>query len=193
MIAMALACGPDLDEVGGGSGDGSGSSSGSTTNTTMPTTNTTMPTTTQSTADGTSGTGPLDTGPSSATGTGGPDATTDEPATSTSGTTAGTSEGSSSGEPPGESYPGCMDDADCPEPYALCWPPIDFGTPNFCTLECGNAGECPVATSGTATPVCEGPPGTDICVLDCSMGECPDGMTCVDIFGNGDFLRCTRQ
>lgn len=191
MITMVLACGPNVDEVG--SSDGSGSSSGSTTNTTMPpptTTNTTVATTNAS-ADGTGSTGPLDTGPSSAT-SGGPDATTDEPGTSTGGT-ASTSEGSSSGEPPSESYPGCMEDADCPEPYTLCWPPIDFGMPNFCTLECGDAGECPAPTSGTATPVCEGPPGTDICVLDCSMGDCPDGMSCVDVFGNGDFLRCTRQ
>lgn len=188
---VVLACGPDLSEVDGGGG-GSGSSSGSTTNTTMPATTNTTEATSNASADGTGSTGPLDTGPSSATSSGGPDATTDEPGTSTGGT-ASTSDGSTSGEPPGESYPGCIEDADCPDPYTLCWPPIDFGTPNFCTLECGDAGDCPLPTSGTATTVCEGPPGTDICVLDCSMGDCPDGMSCVDIFGNGAFLRCTRQ
>jgi hypothetical protein len=50
--------------------------------------------------------------------------------------------------------------------------------------------DCPDATSGTATPVCEGPPGTNICVLSCVDAQCPDGMDCIDVFGNGIVLRC---
>ena len=49
---------------------------------------------------------------------------------------------------------------------------------------------CTEATSGEAVPVCEGPPGTNVCILDCSEGECPTGMECIDVFGNGMFLRC---
>ena len=86
-----------------------------------------------------------------------------------------------------------MEDDDCTDPYTVCWPPMDFGTPNYCTLECESEDDCPVPDSGTATTVCEGPPGTDICALDCTEGECPDGMTCVDLFGNGAFMRCSRE
>jgi hypothetical protein len=180
-----MACGPDGG--GGGTEDGSGSGSGTDASPTTSTTNTTNdPTSTSNgSADGTGSTTAVDTGSS------GPEATTD-PGTTTTEVT-GSSDGGSSGEPPPESYPGCMADEDCSDPYTLCWPPMEFGTPNFCTVECMDAGECPVPTSGTATPACEGPPGMNICALDCSEGECPDGMSCVDVFGNGMFMRCTRM
>jgi hypothetical protein len=55
----------------------------------------------------------------------------------------------------------------------------------------GDDVDCPEPMSGGAVPVCEGPPGTDTCVLDCTDGMCPDGMDCVDVFGDGMFMRCT--
>jgi hypothetical protein len=116
--------------------------------------------------------------------------TTDPGTITTDGGSSGTTDTGSSGEPPGASYAPCMEDARCLEPFELCWPPFAFGVPNYCTLECVDAGDCPAPTSGAAAPVCEGPPGTDICALDCGRGECPDGMDCIDVFGNGSFLRC---
>lgn len=184
VIVLALACGPDTGGIGGGSAEDSGSGSGSDTATTSM--NPTVTASTNGSADGTGSTGVAD-GSSTSTGV------TTDPGTTTSGDTMGTTdEGSSSGGPPAESYPGCMVDEDCSDPYTLCWPPPEVGTPNFCTTECTDPGDCPEPTSGDATPVCEGPPGTDICVLDCSMGDCPDDMECTDIFGDGAFLRCTR-
>ena len=84
-----------------------------------------------------------------------------------------------------------MDDDECPEPYTLCWSPIDFGIPisSFCTSTCMGDDECPMPTSGTATPVCEELPRYGICLLDCSRGDCPEGMTCVDVLG---YVRCAR-
>jgi len=191
VIMGVLACGSDPDESDDDTGESSGTDSGS--NTGMTSNSTTLTTTsTASTTDSTStsaDTGPGDTSSADTT-SDGTEATTDP---DTSGTDTGTSDGSSSGEPPADAYPACMADEDCSEPYTLCWPPKNFGTPNFCTLECTDAGECPVPTSGEATPVCEGPPDTNICVLDCTEGECPDGMNCVDIFGDGEFMRCTRM
>lgn len=179
-LVLALGCGPDDSGVGGGTDD-SGSGSGSDT-TAGPTTNGTNPTSTTNTSMGaTSSTGMADS-------SSGDDATT-AATTDGPGTTTGESGESSSGDPPGDAYPPCMDVGECPAPYDVCWPP--FGGGNFCSVECMDAGECPEPTSGDAVPVCEGPPGgVQGCVLDCSMGTCPDGMDCVDIFGDGAFLRC---
>jgi hypothetical protein len=47
-----------------------------------------------------------------------------------------------------------------------------------------------VPSTGTAVPVCEGPPDTNICVLDCTDAECPDGMTGVEVF---NLMRCIRE
>lgn len=191
VMMMLLACGDDVDES---ADTGDSSDSGSSTN---PTTDPTMtdPTIDPS-DDGPDSTG-VDTGTDTGTvdtgstgGSSGGSETTDAE-TDTSGTDS-TGDSSSSGEPPVDDYPSCMADDECTDPYTLCWPPADFGDPNFCTLECADAKECPVPSSGAAVPVCEGPPDTNVCVLDCSEGECPDGMDCVDIFGNGAFLRCTR-
>lgn len=187
VIVLALACGPNAGGVGSGDGDSSGSGSGSGSETATSSMNPTVTATTNGSADGTGSTGSTGVVDGSST------SVTTDPGTTDPGTTTGATDGgSSSGGPPPDSYPGCMVDEDCSDPYNLCWPPPEFGTPNFCTLECVDAGDCPEASSGGATPVCEGPPGTDICVLDCSMGDCPDGMDCVDIFGNGAFLRCVR-
>lgn len=183
-----LACRVDTSGVGDGGGDstGAGSSTGATSN---PTTTATTGASADGTSTGAAETGPAETGPGD-TSSGGSEGTTDPDTSGTDSST--TSQDSSSGEPPDDSYPSCMIDDDCAAPYTLCWPPEKFGTPNFCTHECNNAGQCPVPTSGAATPVCEGPPGIDVCVLDCSEGECPTGMSCDDIFGDGNFLRCTR-
>ncbi|MCA9656526.1 MAG: hypothetical protein H6712_20635 [Myxococcales bacterium] len=178
-VLLTMACGPaPTTGAGGESEDDSGT--GSSTGSDGATTNTSMTMTSA--------------GSVGATGSTGMDESTDDGATTTAPGTDGSSTGdggsSSSGEPPGPAYPPCMDAAECPEPYDVCWPP--FGGGNYCSIECMDASECPAPTSGDAVPVCEGPPmQPQGCVLDCSEGMCPDGMDCVDIFGNGAFLRCT--
>jgi hypothetical protein len=194
VMMMLLACGDDVDEAGdGGTGDSSSSEGSNTNPTTDP--SATNPSTDPS-ADGSettdNDTGPDDTGPTETGSTGGSSDGSETTNADTSATDSmGDSGSSSSGEPPSADYPMCMSDDDCSDPYTLCWPPEKFGEPTFCTLECEAADECPVPSTGEAVPVCEGPPGTNICALDCTEGECPDGMECVDIFGNGAFMRCT--
>jgi hypothetical protein len=185
-----LACPADTSGVDEDTGDSSDSGSESGTN---PSTDPmTMTDPTDVSADGSSSsggsadTGPDDTGTDTGTGTEG--STTDPDSGSE---TAGSSEDSSTGTPPGGEYPPCMADDECSDPYTLCWPSDDFGMPNYCTLECESADDCPVPSSGEAVPVCEGPPDIDICALDCTDGECPDGMTCVEIFM--DFERCVYE
>ena len=181
VIVLVLACQPDSS---GADGSAEGSSSGSGTD---ATTNQMTTATSNGSAEGTGSSG----APSDSSG---PGDTTAEPATGTSGDTTATTDATSTGEPPGESYPACMEAEECSEPYELCWPPPEFDTPNFCTIACEEPRECPEATSGTAVPVCEGPPdAATVCVLDCSRGECPDGMDCTDILGDGALLRCTRS
>lgn len=116
---------------------------------------------------------------------------TTAPATDSGGTTESTAEGSSESTGGGEpSYPPCMpmSDPECPRPYMACY---EFAGPDHsvCTAPCGDAGDCPDATSGDAEVVCAGQSG-DQCLLDCSGGAtCPDGMECVDVAG-GMFFRC---
>lgn len=194
-MVWAGGCTSDKNEAGGeteGETDTDGTDSNSSDSMTASNTSpsTTMPSTTNSSADGTTTTtDTADTGSESAEVTTDPDGTTTGETTSS--TTTGASS-SSTGEPVAEDYPACTADDECSDPYTLCWPPENVATPNFCTLECEDADDCPIPSTGTATPVCEGPPGTDVCVLNCADAECPDGMTCVDIFNNGAFLRCTR-
>lgn len=189
VIVLALGCGDDGGTGGTETEDGSGTGSGSST-VTMTTAGTTM-TTTNGTADGT---GTTEAPPGTSSDGGDATAGSDD---ATAGTTAGTtgdgtagSEGSTTGGSPGADYPSCMSDDDCEDPYTLCWPAMEFGTPVFCTVECETADTCPVPSTGTATPICEGPPDTNICVLDCTDAECPDGMTCVEVF---NLMRCTRE
>ncbi len=179
---LVTACGDD-------GGEGTGTDDGTGTGTTMMTT--TNPTTTSPTASssatGTStgmNTESADTGSSS----GEPTTDTDTSGSGSTGSTGDTEGSSSSGNvTPGDDYPPCEADEDCSDPYTTCWPPGFMS--NFCTLECQDAEtDCPVPTSGTAVPVCEGPPGTDICTLDCSEGECPDGMDCIEVF---NLMRCS--
>lgn len=193
---LAAACGLDSSGGEGGSSDGSGSSTGGSASATASSTDSTTASTSASTsasttASTTASTSSADSGSETGvttidtTGTGTTDATT------TGTDTGGSSGGSSSGGMPEIEYPPCMADDECTDPYSLCWPPQRFGDPAFCTLPCGNADECPLAPTGGAVPVCEGPPDQNICVLDCTDADCPDGMTCIDVFGNGDFMRCT--
>jgi hypothetical protein len=200
-VAFLFACGGPVSEAGT---DGSSESSTSdsttmtmTSATTDPTTSattastsstTTDTTTTASTTDDTTTT--TETTDPDTSGTSDPSTETTDPDTSATGSES--TSAATTGEP-AEEYPACAQDDECEDPYSLCWPPEQFGTPNFCTLPCESAKECPVPTTGEAVPVCEGPPDQDICVLDCTDGECPDGMTCVDVFNDGNFLRCTRD
>lgn len=188
------ACGDDVDESNDDDDESTGTDSGEDTNTMTDPTAMTMTDPTGVSVDGSSSGGPEDTGPDetdTGPGTETGDSTTD-PDDSGSGTDGSTGEDSSTGTPPGGEYPMCMSDDDCSDPYTLCWPPEKFGMPVYCTLECESADDCPVPSTGEAVPVCEGPPGTDICSLDCTGGvACPDGMTCVEIFM--DFERCTYE
>lgn len=194
VLTMGLtACGDDVDEADSDDDETSGTDSGEDTNTNPSTDPMTMTMTdpTDPSADGSSSDGPADTGPNdTGTETGTEGSTTDPDGTGTE--TAGSTDESSTGTTPGGEYPMCMSDEDCSDPYTLCWPPEEFGMPVYCTLECESEKDCPVPSTGEAVPVCEGPPGTDICSLDCTGGvACPDGMTCVEIFM--DFERCTYE
>lgn len=180
VIVWVLACSTETGGLGSAS---NGSDSSSTTDATATAMTSPMTTeTSNGSVDGTGSTTMVDGSSSSG------EVTT---ATTTEGETTGTTGGTSTGEPPSVSYPACMNDEECPDPYELCWPTPEIAMPNFCTIECRDERECPAPTSGTAVPVCEGPPDIDICVLDCSEGDCPDGMECVDVFNNGQLLRCT--
>ena len=196
VLWMLSACGSDVDEADIDTEESSGSDSGSNTSPTSDptmTTMTTMTSLTDASADGSESTdvdtGTPDTGSNDTGSSGGSSDGTETTDADTSGTDS-TGDGSSSGGPVGDDYPTCMGDDECSDPYTLCWPPMDFGAPNFCTLECEDAKDCPVPTGGDAVPVCEGPPDTNVCVLDCTEGDCPEGMACIDVFGDGNFMRC---
>lgn len=199
LLSIALACGGAVQGTvtDGSSSTTDASTTESTDSTTTGTTTTasTEPTTSGATGTGTDSTTSTSTSPTTGTTTTDSGTTTSDGTTSTTGTTdTGTSSsGSSTTGGVSDDYPACAADEDCSEPYTMCWPPMDFGMPNFCTLPCAGPDECPVPATGTATPVCEGPPGNNVCILDCTEGECPDGMSCVDVFGNGQFMRCTRM
>ncbi len=193
MFMVALGCSANS----GGQGTSVSGGVVDDTTTETPTTDSATTTTTATTTAGSAeGTGSNTEGADDTTSADDTPVTTDPGSTTDSADTSGTTDGdSSSGEPPPPpvSYPPCMNAGDCPAPYTACWPPFEFGTPSFCTHTCNNAGECPEGHSGGATPVCEAPPGYDpSCVLDCGTGDCPDGMDCWDIFGDGSFLRCVR-
>ena len=188
LVMLVLACG-DPEEGGTATDDGTSTGSSTSPSTTASTTTpSTSSATASSSATGTStGEDTESTEPgSTGTSTSGEVATDTDPAT-----TGSTGASSSSTGEPAASYPSCMMDDDCSEPYTVCWPTEMFGVPNFCTLECGNEKDCPAPTSGEAVPICEGPPDILICVLDCTDGACPTGMDCTDIFGDGEFMRCT--
>jgi hypothetical protein len=188
VLAAGLACGPDgeTDSGGGSESSETGASTGG--GTTMGESATTMPMMTGgATGDTTSadstGVPPGDTSAEGTTGT--PD-------------TDGT-EGTTGGEPTGPAYPPCAPDQDpvCPEPYEQC---VELGggpggggnaEGMWCTIPCEDAAECPVPDSGTAEVICGGPPMQPTrCELDCSMGECPDGMDCVGLGPMGQVMRC---
>lgn len=171
-MLVAMACGPDAG--GGGSTEGSSSGGASSSGGSAGMTNDpTMASVGTSNNDGST--------TSNADTTGTPGDTTAMGSSSGDASTGG----SSSGEPPGVSYPPCEPmDPPCPEPYDLCIAPGGGGggvpVGNWCSLGCMDAGDCPAPTSGTAEPACGGPPGQDtVCQLDCSDGDCPDGMECV--------------
>ena len=186
LIALLVACGPNVNGTGEGTpagSSGSGSATGS-----------------GSTAAEPTATGGSD--PTAATGSMGGTGTTDSAdgataSTVTNGSDSATTVGSSgepgdesSGDPPPEdSYPSCGE-RDCPKPYDICFEPGDGELGDWCTFECEGAEDCPAPSSGTATPLCAGPPGQDICLLDCSEGDCPDGMDCVGLGPGGNAMRC---
>lgn len=179
-LALGMGCGPDtggLSTSGDGSDSGSSGTEGSTSNS-GTTTATTASTVATSDADGTT--------------TSTPDTTTgpmDTTAEGSSGEPPGT-DSSSSGEPPGAAYPACeAGDMPCPEPYTFCVSPGDFG--NWCSFECMDATECPEPDTGSAEVICGGPPMQPTrCELDCSNGDCPDGMDCVGLGPMGQAERC---
>jgi hypothetical protein len=182
-LMLALGCG---DDNGEGDGTDEGTGTESSTGTTPTTTTASTMTASTMTASTTATSSSTSTGPDTDTGSTGTSVTGDVTSDTDS---SDTGSGSSSTGTPVDDYPSCEADEDCSDPYTLCWPPMEFGTPNYCTVECEDAeADCPVPTSGTAVPVCEGPPGTDICSLDCTDGDCPDGMDCIEIFM---LMRCS--
>lgn len=187
VLVLGLACAGD---------DSSGDTENGSSDSTAGDTTAAMTTMSMTTADDTTGDGSGSGGGSGDSSSGGGDATSTGAATDGADSSTGdpTSGSDSSGGGGEAAYPACQPDADpvCPKPYELCWPEggPGGGGNNFCTIECESPDDCPQPTSGEAVPVCEGPPGTDVCILDCSKGACPDDMECVDVFDNGMFLRC---
>lgn len=57
-------------------------------------------------------------------------------------------------------------------------------TIGVCTEDCGNVGDCWASPGGTAPVSCEDVTGDGMneCILDCSLGSCPAGMTCFSGF-----------
>lgn len=188
MLVVGLACGPkgETDSGDSGSSDtGAGTMTGGTTSDSA----TTSPMMTSgATGDATS-----------ADSTGVPPGDTSAEGTTTGMPGTDTGESSSTGgEPTGPAYPPCAFDQDpvCPEPYEQC---VEIGggpggggaSGTWCTIPCQDVAECPAPDSGTAEVVCGGPPMQPTrCELDCSMGECPDGMDCVGLGPMGQIMRC---
>lgn len=154
---------------GGGSSSGQASSSSGL----LPTTGTdTGVATSAMTSDGTSTSG---------------EPTSTTAADGSSGSDGG-SDSSTGGTPP--AYPECMVGADpvCPEPYTECYQYAE-PTHSFCTLDCTDDVDCPVATEGTAIAICA--PMISQCVLDCAGGTtCPTGMECIQVGPGLMFDRC---
>jgi hypothetical protein len=69
---------------------------------------------------------------------------------------------------------------DCPEAvYSVSWDCMDF---MVCAHDCSSDEDCPPVDSGTTSPQCRDPWGSDNCSLPCGDGLiCPDGMACVHI------------
>ncbi|MEM7154150.1 MAG: hypothetical protein AAF799_14980 [Myxococcota bacterium] len=184
LISLLVACGPNVNGTGDGTGRGSsGSGSGSGSTAAEPTSaGGSDPTAATGSMGGTGSTGAAD------------DATdgtvTNGSATTTTVGSSGEPGDDSSGDPPPDgSYPSCAE-RDCPEPYDVCFEPGGGDLGDWCTFECEGNDECPDPSSGTATPLCAGPPGQDICLLDCSKGDCPDGMICIGLGMGGNAMRC---
>lgn len=129
--------------------------------------------------------------------------TTFDPSTSTSTSTTGviessdtsTDESTGSGTSGGddEPYTSCP----CQDGHETCVPFSSEGTvfANSCyLLGCEEDDDCPLTTTGTATPVCV----TTLfrngaCALDCDDGAtCPDGMMCYEVMLGGglSMFRC---
>lgn len=63
-------------------------------------------------------------------------------------------------------------------PDNTCIKPNDGSGAEFCTMPCTMASECPPAPGGSAAPDCVAAVGEPICLLDCNVGACPEGMSC---------------
>jgi hypothetical protein len=88
----------------------------------------------------------------------------------------------STSTPMGDPYEFCLDDTECTYPQATCM--YDSWALPVCNPACSGPlaiDECPPPTSGEAVPACRDIAGGEWgCVLDCTDGECPEGMVCSD-------------
>lgn len=187
IAALGLACGDDTGEVGSGGSGSSGTGEASTGGATTMNGMTSTPMTSNAEGDTTS---------ADVSTSGPPGDTTADGSSGGSSGPPGTEGSSSGGMPPGAAYPPCAPDSDppCPEPYDQC---VQLGgggggsQGNWCSIACMDDTECPAPDSGAAVPVCGGPPMQDTrCQLDCSMGDCPDGMSCVGVGPGGAVMLC---
>lgn len=150
--------------VGGSSESGVSSEGGTTTTTSTSTTTTTTTASTTTTAT-----------------------TTDGSSSSSSSSTGDGSSAESSSDLP---YAPCPNgDEDCPPGWDECIDVADGAS--WCAHDCDQPDDCEVPATGDAEVVCAGPSGHS-CALDCSDGQtCPDGMACVELFGN--VVRCVWE
>lgn len=84
-----------------------------------------------------------------------------------------------------EPYGPCTKDVSPPEQCidvenGICGQSGLLGGPTVCGPRCMVDGDpCPMPATGTAPAVCRDAP--PFCILDCTQGECPDGMECLVI------------
>lgn len=168
---------------GGGDTDGGtdGSSSGGTSSTSASASNSASETA-ESASESNSGTDSTSSSGGVGVSTGSADGSSSgsEGGSSTGSTGAGSSSTSGGGEQ-GDIYDDCPDN-ECLDAFECTTVPPDFpdAGANWCTQACDPKGDpCPDAASGTATPVCAFFGGSPQCALDCSDGDCPDGMECI--------------
>lgn len=119
----------------------------------------------------TTGMGSTDTGSTDDTGTSGDETgSTDDTGTDETGTTG------MDWPDDGSMYAHCTEIEDCDSQVcSLDW--------EYCTIQCFEPEDCPDGPSGTAEPFCSMVSGFS-CALECTNGDCPQGMDCVGFMNN---------
>ncbi|RMG93366.1 MAG: hypothetical protein D6705_18895 [Deltaproteobacteria bacterium] len=122
-----------------------------------------------------------------ATGSTGDGGSSGSSSSSTSSTSGGSTTGSAGFQPQDGPYSPCATSQDCPRQGLEC---LQIGADGFCSPQCGDPSECPMAPVGAAvSPLCFPAPGVtySLCALGCAGGKpCPAGMACKSVTGHDD-------